>query len=433
MANPKQDERVQLQASADLRQGLPAYLALALEGSPEVEAAFARWEASVFRISMARRLPEPTVSFGVFVRAVETRVGPQQARISLKQAFPWPSKLTAGSDAASARARVAQRQFEAQSLVVARRVADAYWVLWQIRRTREIHAQHLEVVRGLSQTVLARVSTGAATLADQQQVDLTAARIEDSIHGMDEREQAAEARLLAAVGLTDKRPLPTPEKLGHPAVPRETEAELASYVERHPGIVAFDAKARASESHARAEKAERLPSFTLGVDWIVTGTSGTPDVPDSGKDAVIVGAGIRLPLWQRNYADSVKAAKADARVARAEKRSATDNGLAELAAASADVRDAVRRVDLYSKTLLPQAESAYDSVLGAYTAGQGSVAQTLLLQRDLLELRIELQRAHADYARAWAWLEKVTGRELHRAHVEPGPTIDSVPNHPEKP
>ncbi|MGB1017087.1 MAG: TolC family protein, partial [Nannocystaceae bacterium] len=225
-------------------------------------------------------------------------------------------------------------------------------------------------------------------------------------------------------------PLPTPEKLGKPALPRETEAELASYVELHPGIAVFDAKAEASESAARAEKADRFPSFTLGVDWIVTGNAATPDIPASGKDAVIVGAGLRLPLWQKNYADSVKAAKADARVARAEKRAATDSGLAELAAANAEVRDAVRRIGLYGGTLLPQAESAYSSLLGAYTTGQGSVAQTLLLQRDLLELRIELQRAHADYARAWAWLEQVTGRELHRANTEPTtePTTEPIDN-----
>ncbi|MGB1015568.1 MAG: hypothetical protein ACPG4T_15635, partial [Nannocystaceae bacterium] len=88
------------------------------------------------------------------------------------------------------------------------------------------------------------------------------------------------------------------------------------------------------------------------------------------------------------------------------------------------------RVDFYGNTLLPQAESAYGSVLGAYTTGQGSVAQTLLLQRDLLALRIELERAHADYARAWARLQQVTGRELHRA---PTPRTESAPNNLEKP
>src|SRR5690606_2946179 len=127
-------------------------------------------------------------------------------------------------------------------------------------------------------------------------------------------------------------------------------------------------------------------------------------VADSGKDAVIVGAGIRIPLWQGSYSDSIAAARADARAQRADQRALADRAAAELTTSLSNVEDAVRRAALYRGTLVPQAESAYDSVLGAYTVGRGTVAQTLLAQRDLLELRVELDRARADYERAWARL-----------------------------
>ena len=79
----------------------------------------------------------------------------------------------------------------------------------------------------------------------------------------------------------------------------------------------------------------------------------------------------------------------------------------------------MRRTALYRGTLVPQAESAYDSVLGAYTVGRGTVAQALLAQRDLLELRVELDRARADHGRAWARLEEIAGREVRRAPIAP--------------
>ncbi|MCA9600377.1 MAG: TolC family protein, partial [Myxococcales bacterium] len=142
-----------------------------------------------------------------------------------------------------------------------------------------------------------------------------------------------------------------------------------------------------------------------------------PGVADSGKDAVIVGAGIRIPLWQGSYSDSIAAARADARAQRADQRALEDRASAELTTSLSNVEDAVRRVALYRGTLVPQAESAYDSVLGAYTVGRGTVAQALLAQRDLLELRIELDRARADYERAWARLEEITGREVRRASI----------------
>ena len=140
-----------------------------------------------------------------------------------------------------------------------------------------------------------------------------------------------------------------------------------------------------------------------------------PGVAGSGRDAIIVGAGVRLPLWQGSYSEGIQAAQAESRAQRAERRALVERAEAELAATLANLRDATRRVELYRVTLVPQAETAYESVLGAYTVGQGAIAQALLSQRDLLELRIELERARADHARTWARLEELTARELTAA------------------
>jgi len=188
----------------------------------------------------------------------------------------------------------------------------------------------------------------------------------------------------------------------------------------HPLIESLTLMAEAAEASASVEEAERLPALTLGAEWIVTGDAAMPGIQDSGRDAVIVSAGLRLPLWQGSYADAIEAAHADASAQRAEQQALLDRVSSELQAGLAAVRDAARRVALYRATLVPQAESAYESVLGAYTVGRGNVAQALLAQRDLLELRVELERARGDHARAWARLEEVTGRQVERAVSDGG-------------
>ncbi len=407
---------------------LAGYLAVALQENPELRASFERWEASVHRISKARRLPNPTLGFGIFIRSIETRVGPQQARLSLQQAFPWPTKLTAGADAASASARSNERSFDAQTLAVSLRVATAYWNLWQIRSTREIHRQHVDVIRGLSESVRARIATGTATLAELQQIDLTVARLEDNILGMDEDERAAAAQLRAAIGSQGNAPVPTTDGPPEALLPAKSSEALAAAARKHPRIESRGLLAESAESTARAEAAERLPSFSVGADWIITGEAVMPNTPDSGKDAVIVGGAVSLPLWQGSYADSVDASRAEARAHRSEQRALENQALSDLTSSLSNVRDAARRVKLYRGTLVPQAESAYESVLGAYTVGRGTVAQTLLAQRDLLELRVDLDRARADHARAWARLEEIVGAGLERATApsaaEAGPRGD---------
>ncbi len=403
-----------VRAPMDLDRGLPSYLAYAMAHSPDLRASFERWQASVYRISRARRLPEPTISFGYFVRSVETRVGPQRARIGLKQWFPWPTTLIAGADASSAKARAQQSLFDAKALVVAERVADAYWWLWEIRTNRIIHGEHLDLLRSLSESVRGRVATGATNLADLQQLDLAAARLEDSLLGMNEAEQSAQARLRAAIG--SPAGVKTPTLGGPPGIqlPLESLSQLEDSARRHPLIVVHGHLSEAQEQLARAESGRRLPSFSAGIDWIMTGAAAMPDVRDGGKDALVVGAGLRVPLWQRSYSDAVSAARSMAKAQRADQRAATDRAIADLESSLSAVRNGVRRVSLHRNTLVPQADAAYASVLGAYATGRGTVAQVLLAQRDLLELRVELETARATYARSWARLERVVGRTIKR-------------------
>ena len=131
----------------------------------------------------------------------------------------------------------------------------------------------------------------------------------------------------------------------------------------------------------------------------------------------MVGGGISLPLWGGS-GENAEAARAEARASRSEKQAMEDRALLELRTRLSEVRDSVRRVDIYQHTLVPQAETAYVSVLGSYVAGTGTVAQTLLAQRELLELRGEFERARAEYAIAWAGLEEIVGRDVRRAQVQ---------------
>ncbi len=410
-SKPSPETPIREQADV-LPPSLARYVAMAQKKSPELKASFERWHGSISRISRARRLPEPKLSFGYFIRPVETRVGPQRARVGVSQTFPWPTQLTAGADAASERARAQQNQFEALALEIRRRVVVAYYQLWLIREARKIHAEHLDVLHSLSSNVLARLEVGAATLADQQQVDLSAARLEDRLAGMDEDETVAEARLRAAIGNREIGTFFTSQGPPEAQLPGEDEKALSSAVLAHPKLSAFEHLAASHEESARAEEAAGLPSFSVGADWIITGEARVANVPDSGNDAVIVGGGISIPLWRGSYSDAADAARADASAARADRRAAEDLALEELSIAYAQVRDAVRRVQLHRSTLVPQADSAYESVLGAYVTGRGTVAQTLLAQKDLLELRGDLEKARAEYAIAWARLERVAGRTV---------------------
>ncbi len=403
---------------------LASYVRYALAESPTLRASYERWRGAALRIEPARRLPDPMVTYGYYAVPVETRVGPQRHRLIVRQDFPWPTKLTAAADAQSMRARAAQRRFEAQALALRMQVADAWWRLWAVRASRAIERQQLELVTSLTQALTSRIEVGQATLADVAQVELTRARLAEMLAALDEQERTAEAALRAAIGAPPDLPVPTEEDVAPPALPAAEHEALAEDVREHPYLRAFALMAEADRAQAASLEADRFPRFSVGVDWIETGPAPMP-VQGSGQDAVILNLGVTLPIWQGAYADAQEAAVADSHAELADRQSAEDAALAELARALSSLRDSYRRVLLYEQTLVPEAQSAYESVAGNYVTGRSTVAATLLAERDLLELGVALARIRAEHGAAWAALERVVGHPVEA--VIPAPADEGAP------
>jgi len=391
---------------------LASYVAYAMKRNPQLRAAFERWRAAVHSIATKRQLPDPTISYGLFVRRVETRVGPQRHRFSLRQTIPWPSKLGTAADAASDEANAAEQMFRARALAIRRRVAAAYWAIWLLDRETEIQGKQRTLLRALSAAVRARVEIGKASLADLNQVDLSVSRLSDQLQSLAARRRAARARLVDVIGAPADTP--TPLKASEPGtgLPHRQRAELERLALAHPAISAVELKAAAEIDRARHAHTGGLPNLMLGLDYIETGPAAMAGVADSGKDPVIVSVGISLPIWRGSYAEAETAARARAASWRATGLAARNKARANLRATLAKLRDAHRRMTTYRKTLIPQAETVYSAVTGTFQTGAASLANVLIAERDLLTLRLGLARARATYATTWAALEQIVGRAL---------------------
>jgi len=387
---------------------LEDYRVEAQEQSPAVQAAWQRWQAAQAEIAVARALPEPMLDLGLMLRSGQLRVG-------LSQAFPWPTGLQAEGQAARAEAMVAQRAFEAQAVEVAAAVERAYWELWELRAAQAVLVEHGAVLAGLSGATRARLEVGQASLADVQQVDLAAARLEDSRLALQARERAAEAELRALLGRRDRESMLTDPQRPPLAQPSDSPEALEAAVLAHPWLGAAEEQVAVAEAMIRRAKARGAPEFNAGVEWTLPAYEGTGDHVVTEPEGLMVGLGVRLTLWQRSYAQGVVAAKAGAEGARAEQRAMGDEALAMLEATRIELADSERRARLIEQTLLPQAQASLDSLLGALSTDRGSLAQVLMAQRELLELRLEADMVRAAHARAWAALEQLSGRPLTRS------------------
>ena len=82
-------KRASNQAEITESSSLSVCLQYSLKNNAQIEAAFYRWNAALENVPQVTTLPDPRLTYGYFLNEVETRVGPQQHRVSVGQMFPW--------------------------------------------------------------------------------------------------------------------------------------------------------------------------------------------------------------------------------------------------------------------------------------------------------------------------------------------------------
>ncbi|MGM0557222.1 MAG: TolC family protein [Myxococcota bacterium] len=395
---------------------LEPYVDYALRHHPDLKADVARWRAERARIDAAYSWPEPTISYGLFIRPVETRVGPQRHRFGLSQPIPWPNKPAKAARAQAKRADASKARYDAAMLVVRAQVTEKYWRQWQTGRQLYWKRQQLTLLETVEAVTRARVEVGKSPQSDLNQIALELTRLRDDIEKLQNVLERQQARFVDALGRRDAGELPVePADLPSAHLPSASPEELAKLAESHPQLVAMQRTIESLERTAERRQLDRYPDMTVGVDYIETGEAQNPDLPDSGKDPVIAMVGVKIPIWVGRYQAQVDATHAEAESKRADLEAARNRAVSNVRAAVARLRDSARRIHLYETTLIPQSEVTYESVLGRYEVDQTTIASVLLAQRELLRVRLGLANARAEHATDWVRLEQLVGEPIDAA------------------
>ena len=394
---------------------LDDYVAFAQASSPELAAADARLTAAREAADGAGALPDPVLSYGYFFTPVETRVGPQRDRLGLRQSLPWFGTLGLRSEAAAAGAEVAAAQREGVRRGIVRAVTGAYVELAYLHRAIQVTEENVALLERLEGVVRSRYRTGAADYAALIRVQVEAGKLQDRLRGLDDRRRPLTAALNASLGRPADAPLPWPEDLPAAALTLDEDGLRLRLRAGHPELLAAAAEVdRQRADEALAGKAG-WPSITLSVERIRTDPALMPDVDGSGKDPVVGGIALSLPLWRGKVAAERRAAAAKRLAAEASGTDRLNQLNARLERALYDLRDAGRKIELYDGELIPQAEQSLAATEESFRAGGAGFDGLVDAERVLLEFRLNLERARADRALALADVTLLTGVEVARS------------------
>jgi outer membrane protein TolC len=398
-----------LAQNAGQRLELDEAVAEALRANPEIVAAQKRYEAARQRPAQERALPDPTISFGwnsngnPLPGAGLGHDPTSNIGAMASQEIPYPGKLRLKGRIASQEADAEAQQFRAVQLGVISRVKQAFHRLHHAYTMLEIFERNREALRSLLRVTEARYSVGKAAQADVFRAQTQITLIETHIVQTERDRRAREAELNSLLNRPPGTPLPPPHAAGHAPLAFTLDQLMAAARDGAP-MLARDQKMieRAQSSLSLAQK-DRYPDFTLNAGYYSMG---------SMPPMYMFRADMKLPI---------QSGRTHAGIAEHSQQVSETRHTYEATARSLEyrIRDeyltaetAHKLMQLYSKTVLPQAQLAVESSLASYESGALDFLSVIGNQVAAFDYEMAYHEQMLEYDLALARLEEMTGVEF---------------------
>ena len=399
-------------------------LDIAGNNNPALLASRQRWIEKQRGIAVTNGWPNP--EFGFMLDDIPTDGGaPMMFEYSLSQEIMFPTKLIAMRNMAKSEAGMAGADFQVKQMEVYTAVKQAYYDLLYAQRGLAIMRENLELMRQFNTVAEANYRSGASPLQDTLRSQTELAKMETEIAAMEAMETMARNKLNYLLGREADAPLAIQEEFSNISPEFDLEA-LRRLSQSNPAIQSMTWELEMARGNVSMAKAEFWPDFKLSFSFVQstvmdpmlmkmldtrTGRAGySLEMRETNRNSWKVGFMVMLPLWFGQYKAKVNAANAGAAAAQAALADMRNMAGMELSMAVNDARSAFRLTGLYEKTVIPQTEQTWQTVITAYRSGRTDFMSVMDALTSLRNARLDYFKAHIDYEKALAGLEQIIGQ-----------------------
>ncbi|MEQ9289590.1 MAG: TolC family protein [Cyclobacteriaceae bacterium] len=396
-----------------LEEPLQGYLKIAAENNPELKSIFNSYLATLERIPQARALPDPTVMFNIFASPVETRVGAQNAGISLSQAFPWFGQLKSQEQAVAMLAKARFEAFEDAKNQLFFDVRSTYYDLYVLQAAISITDENVRLLESFKQLANVRLESNTGSAVDLLRVEMDLDELNNQLLYLEDSRDPIQARFNELLNLEEPIPINVPDTLNTLAFDEGKNVLLDSIITHNPTLKGFDYEMSALDAEVDVAQKMGLPSFNLGLSYInISPRTDVADFSGNGKDALIFPqVGVRIPLYRGKYRAMVKEKELLKTSVENRKESRENKLETALEQSWRDYADAQRRVGLYNR-LIAYATQSLDILVAQYTTAGADFEEVLRMERQLLRYELELEKARADQNTFVAYINYITGKQF---------------------
>jgi len=386
---------------------LNAYLLTAAENNPALKVKFNEYMSALEAAPQVKALPDPQVAFGYFIMPVETRMGPQQFKLSASQMFPWFGTLKAKENASIESAKAKYELFEETRSGLYNSVKATYYNIYFNQKAINITTENIEILNSLRNVAIVKLEAGLVSSVDELRVEIEIGELENQLALLKDNRQVLRVMFNNLLNVDNNETVKTPELLWEDDFPLAKEAVIDSILQKNHQLLSLDFQQESLQYRQEIAADMGRPSFIIGMDYSIIGKG---DNNMAGTDAFMFpNIGITVPLYRNKYKAMVRevvylgAAK--------EEETADKKNILETLFENGwkEYLDAGRRLELYiSQSNL--ARKSLKLLETDYSNANKNFEEVLRMERMVLKFNLELEKARSDKQAAIAFIYYLMGQ-----------------------
>lgn len=388
-------------------QSLQEYFTIAAEQNPGLQAQYKEFEAALQKVAQVSSLPDPNLSLGVFLSPVETRVGPQWAKVSLSQMFPWFGTLKAQAAAATLQAEAKFQLFVNARNKLYYQVAAAYYPLCELLEFKRIEQENMALLTSYKQIATSTFKSGKGNMVDVLRVDMQLNEAKTRLAILDQKEPALKAQFNALLNRPDSADI---------ALAPLAEMTLGDVAHRpdstfagHPLVKAEALKAEASKQQEAIALKQAMPKLGVGLDYVMVGQRNDVILSDNGKDVLMPMLTVSLPVFRAKHQAAVKKAQLMQEAFTLKQQEVSNTLSASYQMVWYKAQQQMAYIQLYNQQIKASSQSL-DVLLKAYSNSGADFEEVLRMQQQLLSYQKLKTAATTALYTAMAELDYLTSK-----------------------
>jgi len=386
---------------------LKPYLDTAAANNPALKAQFSRYLASLEKTPQVGTLPDPQIAFGYFIQPIETKNGPQELKISVSQMFPWFGSLSDSKDITIEAAKAEYESFEEAKAKIHFEVKSAYYDLYFIRQSIRINQKNIRFLETLQQMALVKIEAGKASSVDELRVEMELADLKNKLALLQDSWETNLVKFNLLINTKTPLPLILPDTLWNNSLSLSVQAITDSIQNSNHQLKRLYYQGQSYTKTQALQHKKGLPNILVGLDYTRIGNNNL--LPNGGKDALMVKAGISLPVYRKKYNAMLKEAalmQETITYQNADKTNALETLLSKV---YQEYRDANRRTDLFAQQK-ERAQKAIAILESQYASSGQNFEEIVRMEKRLLQYSLELEKARTDKQASIAFIKYLMGK-----------------------